>query len=147
MNKNNLYLAIICGVLLVIVVILSWIVVPSFTVGVITSLIASSLGLIVFFLIKQSKEQEPSEPIGLQVWCDRDMISPPISERIISAKKSLFFVGFTFGTTLKDYGEYLKNVLMSHNNLEVKLLMIHPDSLHVTEHQHFTKRNITESTE
>lgn len=145
MKKNNLYLAILCIILLVIVVILAWIVVPLFVVNVIVSLVAAGIGYIVIFLLRQVQDSisvAPIKHLGLQVWDDRDKVSPSFNKRITLASKSIFFVGFTFETTFKDYGKFLKDALMTHSNLEVKLLMIHPNSLHVSAHQYFTDRDL-----
>lgn len=109
--------------------------------AIIVAIIGAS-GAVIAALIPIVLTIERRKQKGLQVWADRANISPPIIERIISSQKSLFFVGFTFGTTLKDHGEYIKTALMTHNNLEIKLLMVHPDSPHVTEHQNFSNRNI-----
>jgi hypothetical protein len=85
---------------------------------------------------------EPGKNQGLRVWSSRHKVNPSFSDRINSATKSIFFIGFTFEATMRDYSELFKDALTNNSNLMIKLLLIHPDSLHVSAHQDFTVRNI-----
>lgn len=83
----------------------------------------------------------PSPP---QIWPNRDSLTPSLMSRMEQAQTSLFLVGFSLETTFKDYAGTLARALIDNSGLHVRILMLHPDSLHVRAHQIFSTRPVAE---
>ena len=84
-----------------------------------------------FFLFKSYYSRR------IRSWQRRDLIRPPLSERILNAKKEIFFVGASLDSALQDYNGELCQALNNNKELKLKILFLHPESKHVSAHQDF----------
>lgn len=144
MQNYTKFLTILCAILSVLVIILVLIIFPIIVSGIISSLFASVIVFVVRRFLQNLDDDDSrlKRTNGIQIWSDRHEVTPSFLNRIKSTKKSIFFVGFTFETTLRDYSEYFKDQLMNNPELEIKLLLSHPNSIHVAAHQLFSSRQL-----
>jgi hypothetical protein len=144
-QKNKLIIIILFAVLILSVITLTFYVFPDLSIGVAGSLIASLITLVIIFIFNLNKtlpstDTESAE--GLSIWGSRKEVQPSLKDRIRSAKKSIYYVGFTFETALIEYRDCFKDAIKNNNKLDVRFLLIHPDSMHIRAHQDFTDRDI-----
>jgi hypothetical protein len=90
--------------------------------------------------LSQDIIKEPKSP---RLWKNRHELLPSLSRRIELAKKSIFLVGFSLKSTLDHHRNVLVDTLNDNLKLKVKMLMVHPDSLHVPAHEPFADRIVS----
>jgi len=134
MNNDKRYLVGLCFILMFIIAFLSWKNYPSQAQVIMIALISSSLWFVIGYLVKQFIE--PSNNCSLLP--NREALK--MSEKLKSAKKEIFIVGFTLETTMQFYSEIFKKAL--ENKVTLKLLFTHPESSYVTAHQPFANRDL-----
>jgi len=134
---DKLQIIILSSILLAVLILLLWRVNPGFLVSVTAGLVATGIWAYINFFNPMKFFSD-----SVKLWSNRNEIDPSICKRIKSAKRSLFFVGFSFEGVLHDHSGLIKDILLKNENLEIKMLMLHPDSLHVVAHQDFTDRDI-----
>jgi len=88
--------------------------------------------------IKQSKKIASQSMNQIKIWRNRDLVKPSFRERMQNATKSIFLNGFSFETLFKDNSQVLTDAIK--RNVEVRILMLHPDSKHTDAHQEFSSR-------
>lgn len=89
----------------------------------------------------ENPKESPGEKI--KIWKNREDVKPTFIDRIKSVKKSLFLIGVTFESTFKDHKNALFEAIKKNNKLKVKILLLHPDSLHIEAHKEFTDRDMS----
>lgn len=77
-----------------------------------------------------------------RLWKNRHEVSPSLSKRIELSKETIFFVGVTLESTFAHYRNVLLDALNNNPKLKVRMMMLHPDSLHVDAHQLFATHKI-----
>jgi len=134
MNNDKKCLVGLCFILMFIIAFLSWKNYPTQSQVILIALISSSLWFVIGYLVKQCIE--PSNNCSLLP--NREALK--MSERLKSAKKEIFIVGFTLETTMQFYSEIFKKAL--ENKVKLRLLFTHPESSYVTAHQPFANRDL-----
>jgi hypothetical protein len=107
--------------------------------GKITSLKEKLLKRIVWG-IHNPKDIHLKSESKIKIWENREKVEPSFIDRIKSTKKSLFLIGVTFESTFKDHKDILFETIKKNSGLRVKILLLHPDSLHIDAHKEFTDR-------
>ena len=72
-----------------------------------------------------------------RMWIVREDVRPPFRNRVLAAKEDILLVGIALDTVVQNYLEEFVTALETQSNLRLRVLMLHPDSLHARAHQEF----------
>jgi hypothetical protein len=78
----------------------------------------------------------------VHIWENRHELRPSLGARIRNSKEDIFFVGFSLKSTFDHYRNVLTEILHGNRRPRIRMLMVHPNSLHAEAHETFSDREV-----